>query len=227
MFQRSLYNEFKRRGLSRKVATLVTQVLVDPEDPAFQDPSKPIGAYMDEPIAKKLAGDLGWVVREDAGRGWRRVVASPQPKRIIELQVIKSMIDLGYIVVACGGGGIPVLEDNSDNLQGVEAVIDKDLASSLLARDLQADLFVISTGVEKVAINFNKPDQKWLDRVSLPELRHYVAQGHFAKGSMAPKIDAVISFLEATPSGRAIITDPPNLGRALTGAAGTHVLPGA
>ena len=223
MFQRALHNEFRRRRLAREVATLVTQVLVDPKDPAFREPSKPIGAHMEEARAKELAASLGWRVKEDAGRGWRRVVPSPQPKRIIELEVIKSMIEQGYIVVACGGGGIPVMEDKRGDLQGVEAVIDKDLASSLLARHLQAELFVISTGVEKVAINFNQPAQKWLGHVSLPELRGYVAEGHFAEGSMAPKIDAVISFLEGAPGGRAIITDPPNLGRALSGAAGTHV----
>jgi len=223
MFQRSLYNEFRRRRLERKVVALVTQVLVDPNDPAFRDPSKPIGAQMEEARAKELAASLGWTVKEDAGRGWRRVVPSPQPKRIIELDLIKSMIELGHSVVACGGGGIPVLEDKKGELQGLEAVIDKDLASSLLARDLQAELFVISTGVEKVAINFNKPNQKWLERVPLSELRRYIAEGHFAKGSMAPKIDAVVSFLEGTPHGRAIITDPPNLGRALSGSAGTHI----
>lgn len=224
MFQRSLYNEFRRRGLKRKVITLVTQVLVDPKDPAFQDPTKPIGAYMDQAIADSLAADFGWTVKEDAGRGWRRVVASPLPRRIIELDMIKSMVEQGNIVIACGGGGIPVLEDEHGELQGLEAVIDKDLASSLLARDLQAELFVISTGVEKVAIHFNQPNERWLDRVTLSELRRYVAEGHFAKGSMGPKIDAVISFLEGAPRGRAIITNPPNLGRALTGAAGTHIV---
>ena len=166
MFQRSLYNEFRRRGLKRKVITLVTQVLVDPKDPAFQDPTKPIGAYMDQAIADSLAADFGWTVKEDAGRGWRRVVASPLPRRIIELDMIKSMVEQGNIVIACGGGGIPVLEDEHGELQGLEAVIDKDLASSLLARDLQAELFVISTGVEKVAIHFNQPNERWLDRVS-------------------------------------------------------------
>jgi carbamate kinase len=224
MFQRSLYNEFRRRTLARKVVTLVTQVLVDPNDPAFEDPSKPIGAQMEEARAKELAATLGWTVKEDAGRGWRRVVASPQPRRIVELDAIKSMSGQGYIVIACGGGGIPVVEDKDGELQGLEAVIDKDLASSLLARDLQAELFVISTGVEKVALNFGQPGEKWLDRVTLSELRRYVAEGHFAKGSMAPKIDAVISFLEGAPGGRAIITNPPNLGRALSGAAGTHIV---
>jgi len=227
MFQRSLYNEFRRRGLKRKVITLVTQVLVDPQDPAFQEPTKPIGAYMEQSIAESLAADFGWTVKEDAGRGWRRVVPSPLPRRIVELDLIKSMIEQGHIVVACGGGGIPVLEDPRGELQGLEAVIDKDLASSLLARDLQAQLFVISTAVEKVAIHFNQPNEQWLDRISLAELRRYVADGHFAKGSMGPKIDAVISFLEGAPQGRAIITNPPNLGRALTGAAGTHIVAAA
>jgi carbamate kinase len=226
MFQRALYNEFRRRGIARKVATLVTQVLVDADDPAFLDPSKPVGAQLDEARAQELAATLGWTVKEDAGRGWRRVVASPQPRRIIELDVIRTMIAQGYIVIACGGGGIPVVETNDGDLEGMEAVIDKDLASSLLARDLGADLFVISTGVEKVAINFNQPNERWLARVTLSELRGYVAEGHFGKGSMGPKIDAVIAFLEGTPNGRAIITDPPNLGRALSGAAGTQVVRG-
>ncbi|HTT41162.1 MAG TPA: carbamate kinase [Burkholderiales bacterium] len=226
MFQRSLYNEFRRRGLKRKVIALVTQVLVDPRDPAFQDPTKPIGAYMDHSVAESLATDFGWTVKEDAGRGWRRVVASPLPRRIIELDLIKSLIEQGHIVIACGGGGIPVLEDERGELQGLEAVIDKDLASSLLARDLQAELFVISTAVEKVAIHFNQPNERWLDRITLAELRGYIAEGHFAKGSMGPKIEAVVSFLEGAPRGRAIITNPPNLGRALTGAAGTHIVAG-
>jgi len=224
MFQRALYNEFRRRGIARKVATLVTQVLVDADDPAFLDPSKPVGAHLDEARAKELAATLGWTVKEDAGRGWRRVVASPQPRRIIELDVIRSMIDQGFIVIACGGGGIPAVETRDGDLEGMEAVIDKDLASSLLARDLGADLFVISTGVEKVAINFKRPNERWLAHVTLSELRRYVAEGHFGKGSMGPKIDAVIAFLEGAPNGRAIITDPPNLGRALSGAAGTQVV---
>jgi carbamate kinase len=223
MFQRALYNEFHARGLQRKVATIVTQVLIDPNDPAFKDPGKPVGGYMDEDVAHSLAADFGWSVAEDAGRGWRRVVASPQPRRIVELDVIEAMIDLGHIVVACGGGGIPVREDAQGQLQGVEAVIDKDHASSLLARDLHAELFVISTGVEKVALNFGQPNERWLERVTLAELRGYVGEGHFAKGSMAPKIDAVVAYLESSPGGRAIITNPPNLGRALAGKAGTHV----
>ena len=225
MFQRALYNEFQRRKLKRNVVALVTQVLVDPDDPAFKSPTKPIGAYMTEDVAEALAHDLGWSVMEDAGRGWRRVVASPMPRQIIERDIIESLIDLGYIVIACGGGGIPVLRDAQGELQGLEAVIDKDFASSLLARDLHAELFVVTTGVEKVAVDFGKPDQRWLERITLAEARKYFAEGQFPKGSMGPKIEAIIAFLEGG-GGRALITDPPNLGRALSGKAGTHIVPG-
>jgi carbamate kinase len=224
MFQRALYNEFQRRKLKRKVVAVVTQVLVDPNDAAFQNPTKPIGAHMTEDVAKSLAEDLGWVVKEDAGRGWRRMVASPMPQQIIERDIIGALIDLGYIVIACGGGGIPVLRDAQGDLQGLEAVIDKDFASSLLARDLGAELFVVSTGVEKVAVDFGKPAQRWLERVTLAEVRKYLAEGQFPKGSMGPKIEAIISFLEGGGT-RALITNPPNLGRALSGATGTHIVP--
>jgi len=224
MFQRALYNEFQRRKIKRKVVAIVTQVRVDPNDPAFKAPTKPIGAHMTEDVAKSLAQDLGWTVHEDAGRGWRRVVASPQPQEIIELDIIEALIDLGYIVIACGGGGIPVLRDPQGELQGLEAVIDKDFASSLLARDIRAELFVVSTGVEKVAVNFGKPDQRALERIVLADARRYLAEGQFPKGSMGPKIEAIIAFLEGG-GGRALITNPPNLGRALSGAAGTHIVP--
>ena len=224
MFQRALYNEFQRRKLKRKVVAIVTQVRVDPNDPAFKAPTKPIGAHMTEDVAKSLAQDLGWTVNEDSGRGWRRVVASPRPQEIIELGIIEALIDLGYIVIACGGGGIPVLRDAHGELQGLEAVIDKDFASSLLARDIRAELFVVSTGVEKVAVNFGRPDQRWLERIGLEEARRYLAEGQFPKGSMGPKIEAIIAFLEGGGS-RALITDPPNLGRALSGGAGTHIVP--
>ncbi len=224
MFQRALYNEFRRRGLERKVIAVVTQVLVDADDPAFRNPSKPIGAHMSEDVARSLAGNLGWTVKEDAGRGWRRVVASPMPKTIIERDIIDSLIDLGYIVIACGGGGIPVVRDGQGDLQGLEAVIDKDFASSLLARVVGAELFVVTTGVEKVAVNFGKPDQRWLDRMTLAEARRYLSEGQFPSGSMGPKIEAIASFLEGGGS-RALITNPPNLGRALSGATGTHVVP--
>ena len=224
MFQRALYNEFQRRKLKRKVVAIVTQVRVDPNDVAFRNPTKPIGAYMTEDVARSLAQDLGWAVKEDAGRGWRRVVASPLPQEIVELDIIEALIDLGYIVIACGGGGIPVLRDSNGALQGLEAVIDKDFASSLLAREIRAELFVVSTGVEKVAINFGKPDQRWLEHIVLADARRYLAEGQFPKGSMGPKVEAIIAFLEGG-GGRALITNPPNLGRALSGAAGTHIVP--
>ena len=226
MFQRALYNEFQRRGLKRQVVAVVTQVLVDRNDPALSNPTKPIGGYMEQDVAQSLATNFGWVVTEDAGRGWRRVVGSPKPKRIVELEIIESLVAQGYIVIACGGGGIPVVEDAQGNLQGLEAVIDKDFASALLAHDLNADLFVVSTGVEKVAIHFNKPEQRWLDEMTLSEARRYLAEGHFPMGSMGPKIEAIASFLEPGGARRAIITNPPNLGRALSGATGTHVVPG-
>lgn len=225
MFQRSLYNEFKRRRLARKVVTVVTQVLVDRNDPALANPSKPIGGYMDEDVARSLARNFGWAVKEEAGRGWRRVVGSPKPRRIIELDIIKSLAGEGCIVIACGGGGIPVVEDAGGRLDGLEAVIDKDFVSALLAHQIGADLFVVSTGVEKVAINFNRPDQLWLEHIGLAEAKRLLAEGHFPAGSMGPKIEAVVAFLEHGGERRAIITNPPNLGRALSGAAGTHITP--
>ena len=221
MFQKALGNELRRRGIKRRVVTVVTQTRIDRADPAFSDPSKPIGSYMDEETARKRASELGWVVKEDAGRGWRRVVPSPMPLHIEELEVIRSLADSGVVTICCGGGGIPVIEDEDGNLQGVEAVIDKDLASSVLASELGAELLVISTGVEQVAINFNKPGQRWLDVVSLADAKEYLASGHFLKGSMEPKIRAVIRFLEH--GGQAgIVTDPPNLGKALRGETGTR-----
>jgi len=226
MFQRALYNEFLRRGLKRKVVAVVTQVLVDRNDPALANPTKPIGAHMEQDVAEDLAAKLGWTVMEDAGRGWRRVVGSPRPKRIIELDVIQGLVDQGHIVIACGGGGIPVVADARGKLEGLEAVIDKDFASALLAHDMNADLFVVSTGVEKVAIHFNTPQQRWIDQMTLSEAKRFLDEGHFPKGSMGPKIEAIASFLAPGGARRAIITDPPNLGRALSGTTGTHVIPG-
>jgi carbamate kinase len=225
MFQRALYNEFKRRQLRRNVIAVVTQVLVDRDDPALSNPTKPIGSYFDSATAQRLAAEFGWVVKEDAGRGWRRVVGSPKPKRIIELDIIKSLISQGNIVIACGGGGIPVVENADGGLVGLEAVVDKDFASALLARDLGADLFIISTGVEKVAINFNQPSQKWLDGLTLAETKRLLRDGQFPSGSMGPKMEAIVSFLEPGGGRRAIITNPPNLGRALEGLTGTHIGP--
>jgi carbamate kinase len=222
MFQKAFDNEFRRRGITMPAVTVVTQVLVDPQDPAFANPVKPIGSHMEEARAREIAAAQGWQIREDAGRGWRRVVPSPIPREIVELDAIKILLSHGYVVVACGGGGIPVVRDDGGDIAGVEAVIDKDLASSLLARELGADALVVSTGVEKVAVNFNKPDQKWLDRLTLSEAKRLLAEGHFLAGSMGPKIQAMIEFLE-NGGEHGIITNPQNLGRAVRGEAGTHL----
>ncbi len=224
MFQRALHNDFKRRGMDKQAATVVTQVLVDRNDPAFENPSKPIGSFMDEATALKHRDEDGWVVVEDSGRGWRRVVPSPIPKRIVERDAILALIHAGFVVVGVGGGGIPVVEDENGNLVGVEAVIDKDFASALLANSIDADLFLISTAVEKVALNFNKPNQRWLDKMTLEEARRYLEEGHFAKGSMEPKIRAIIGYLERGGK-EAIITNPENIERALAGETGTRVVP--
>jgi carbamate kinase len=223
--QQTLQNELHRRGIAKPVATVVTQVLVDKNDPAFQKPSKPIGGFMDEGEAKQRASEMSWTVVEDAGRGWRRVVASPLPMEVVELEAVKCLIQSGVVVITVGGGGIPVIDRGNRQLEGIAAVIDKDYASSLLARMINADLFLISTAVEKVALNFGKPNQKWLERMTLSQAKNYLAEGiHFAKGSMAPKIQAIIWFLEAGGK-QAIITNPENIGRALRGDTGTIIVP--
>jgi carbamate kinase len=208
--------------MDKRAVAVVTQTIVDRTDKAFQNPSKPIGSFMSEADAKKRAADDGWVVVEDAGRGWRRVVASPIPVKIVEAPAIRTLIDAGFTVVGVGGGGIPVIEKENGDLIGVEAVIDKDFGSSVLANLIKADLFLITTAVEKVALNFNKPNQVWLDKMSLEEAKQYQAEGHFAKGSMGPKISAIIRFLEAGGK-EALITDPQNISRALRGETGTWI----
>jgi carbamate kinase len=224
MLQQNLQNELFRRGIKKNVGTVVTQVLVDKGDPAFQSPSKPIGGFMTEAEARQKDEALDWDVVDDAGRGWRRVVARPA-QEVVELDTVKALIKAGVIVVTVGGGGIPVVDDGNGSYVGTAAVIDKDYASSLLAREIQADLFLISTAVEKVAINFGKPNQKWLDHVTLAEAKRYLEEGtHFAKGSMAPKIQAVVWYLEAGGK-EAIITDPENIGPAMRGLTGTHIRP--
>lgn len=222
--QMAMQNELRKEGLSKTVATIVTQVLVDKEDPAFKNPSKPIGSFMDREKAEQHQREDSWAVVEDAGRGYRRVVASPMPKDIIEFDAIKALIDQNMVAVAVGGGGIPVIRDEEGNLVGVEAVIDKDNASSLLARQLHADLFIISTAVEKVYINFGKPDQKALDHMTVAEAKQYIEAGHFAPGSMLPKIKAMITFIEATGK-EGLITDPDHLAEALEGKTGTKMVP--
>lgn len=225
MLQQNLINDFRRLGIDRSVATIVTQVEVDPNDPAFDTPSKPIGSFLDPEEAMRRRDAEGWTVVEDAGRGWRRVVASPRPLRIVEIDVVRQLMDAGVVVVAVGGGGIPVVADESGDLHGVAAVIDKDLASALLASLIDADLLLISTAVEKVALFFGTPNQKWVDRLTVAEVkRHLDEGGHFAEGSMAPKMRAVVEFLEAGGK-EALITNPENMERAMAGATGTRIVP--
>lgn len=224
MFQQALYNAFYDREIPKRTATVVTQVLVDHNDPAFENPSKPIGSFMDQATALQHHEMEGWAVVEDAGRGWRRVVPSPIPRRIVQQSAIEALIQSGLVVIGVGGGGIPVVEDKQGHLIGVEAVIDKDLASSLLASSIKADLFLISTAVERVALCYGKPDPRWLDHMTLAEAKQYLSEGHFAKGSMEPKIRAIISYFEEGGK-EALITDPENIGKALRGQAGTHITP--
>lgn len=222
--QQNLQNVLRKRGINIPVATVVTQVRVNAEDEAFKHPTKPIGTFMEEDEAMRRKESMGWDVVEDAGRGWRRVVASPIPEEVVELASVKQLLDAGHIVITVGGGGIPVVMVK-DELKGVAAVIDKDFASSLLAQEINADLFLISTAVEKVALNFGKPDEKLVDRMTVSEAKKYLQEGiHFAKGSMEPKIKAIIWFLE-NGGKQALITNPENIGRALKGETGTWIIP--
>jgi carbamate kinase len=218
----NLQNELRRRGIAKPVAAIVTQTEVSRDDPAFADPSKPIGSFMDAVEANRRRADEGWDLVEDANRGYRRVVPSPRPMRIIEYDAIKTLVDAGTLVIGVGGGGIPVITDADGDLEGIAAVIDKDLGSSLLAQQLGAELFLITTAVEKVALNFGKPDQVWLDHLTLAEAKQHLAEGtHFARGSMGPKIQSVVEYLEGGGK-EAIITDPANMARALAGETGTR-----
>lgn len=222
MIQQSLENEFIRRSIPKMAVAVVTQVEVDPRSPAFEHPTKPIGSFMDETTAKTRAAQEGWVIREEKGRGWRRVVPSPEPIRIVELAAIYELVKAGFVVTAVGGGGIPVVRTVNGELKGVEAVIDKDLASALLATNLQADLFVISTGVDRIALDFGTPKQRALDRLSLTEAKRYLAEGQFPEGSMGPKVRAIIGYLERGGT-RAIVTCPDQIESAVAGRAGTLV----
>ena len=220
--QQGLENEFRRRGLTTSVATIVTQTLVDRNDPAFAKPSKPIGEFYTREQAEERMRVEHWKMVEDAGRGWRRVVASPRPVRIIESGVIKHLAGGGYVVIAAGGGGIPVIADEKGMLSGAAAVIDKDLASAVLAAQIGADLLVISTAVEKVCLNFGSPIQRALDTMTVADAKRYIAEGHFLAGSMLPKIEACIHFVEQR-RGTAVITCPASLSAALDGRTGTRV----
>jgi carbamate kinase len=222
--QQNLYNAFRARGMEKSAATVVTQVRVDLDDPAFSSPTKPIGGFLDEGEAQARVAREGWAVVEDAGRGWRRVVASPDPKEIVELDAIRNLLNAGVVTIAVGGGGIPVARNAEGELRGVAAVIDKDYASSLLAQLIGAELFLISTAVERVYLNFHKPNQRPIDVMTLSEARRYLAEGHFAKGSMDPKMRSIIRYLEAGGK-QAIITDPTHITAALHGETGTHVVP--
>jgi carbamate kinase len=222
--QQGLSEVLRHRGIHKEVATVVTQVVVDQDDPKFKNPSKPIGPFYKEEEAKKIADEKGYVMKEDAGRGWRRVVASPLPVEIVELNAVKTLVDNGFIVVTVGGGGIPVVKDANGDLSGVAAVIDKDLASEKLAEDLDVDALVILTAVEKVSINFKKPDQKDLDTLTVDQAKQYIKEDHFAPGSMLPKIEAAIKFVESKPGRKAIITSLDKAVEALEGKAGTTLL---
>ena len=221
--QQGLSKVLRHRGITKNVVTIVTQVVVDKDDPKFKAPSKPIGPFYTEEEAKAIAAEKGYTMKEDAGRGWRRVVASPLPVEIVELDAVKTLNDAGFVVVTVGGGGIPVVRNEAGDLEGVAAVIDKDLASEKLARDMDADALVILTAVEKVSINFKKPDQKDLDRMSAAEAKQYIKEGHFAPGSMLPKIEAALNFVESKPGRIAIITSLDKAVDAIEGRAGTTI----
>ena len=223
MFQNALGNALLRRSLRVPTVTLVTQTLVDRSDAAFAKPDKPIGSFMSEAVARRLASELGWTVMEDGDRGWRRTIASPQPVRVIEAPLIERLAREGVLVIACGGGGIAVEQLADGELRGLEAVIDKDRASALLAIEMQAELLMIPTGVERVAIGFGRPDQLWLDRLTVADAERYAAEGHFGAGSMGPKIEALLRFVKARPGGRGVITNVESIERALRGDTGTWI----
>ena len=219
--QQSLDNEFRKRGITKPVVSVVTQVEVDAQDPAFCNPTKPIGQFFDKEDAELLKKQ-GWKVIEDSGRGWRRVVASPKPKKIIELDAIETLVKNGFVVIAVGGGGIPVARNEQRDLVGKSAVIDKDLASSLLASDIHAEKLIITTSVEKVALNFGKPEQQYLDELIVSEAKRYLQEGHFPAGSMGPKIQAAIDFLEHGGK-EVIITSLEKVTDAVEGRTGTRI----
>lgn len=222
--QQAVQRELAARGINKPCAAIVTQVVVDPNDAAFQHPTKPVGMFYSKEDAERIAAETGYTFVEDAGRGYRRVVPSPIPAKIVELPVVEQLVDMHSVIITVGGGGIPVIEKGMGDYEGVAAVIDKDRASAKLALDLKADMLVILTAVEKVAINFNKPDQKNLDCITLEEARQYIAEGHFAPGSMLPKVESCISFVENTDGGRALITSLEKAKEALQGKTGTMLV---
>lgn len=220
--QQAIREELQSQHIDKGAATIVTQVVVDKKDPAFENPSKPVGMFYSKEEADKIATEKGFTFVEDAGRGYRRVVPSPLPKKIVELKEVEALVNNGTIVITVGGGGIPVSEENG-SYKGVDAVIDKDKSSSKLAIDLKADMLVILTAVDKVCINFNKPDQKELDSLNIEEIKVYIEEGHFAKGSMLPKIEACMEYVLHNKEGQAIITSLENAHLALKGETGTVI----
>ena len=220
--QNAIYNALKEEGIKRNVATVVTQVLVDKDDPGFKNPTKPVGAFYSKEDAEKLVKEKGYVVKEDAGRGYRRVVASPLPVDIIEKEMISTLVKNGDIVVCAGGGGIPVIK-NGEKLEGIAAVIDKDYASAKVAELVDADRLVILTAVDNVYLNYKKPDEKKLESVSLEEVKGYLGGEHFAKGSMFPKVNACVKFLEKKPGKVAVISSLEKANLAFEGKAGTII----
>ena len=223
MIQQCLHNELQVRGIARQAVTVVTQTVVDSADPSFREPAKPIGVFYNETAAREHMQAKAWTMIEDAGRGWRRVVPSPEPRAIVELEAVRSLIAAGFIVIAAGGGGIPVVRDAAGMLRGVEAVIDKDRASALLATAIGADLLLISTEVEQVALNFKRPDQRLLKQLTVAEAQQHLAAGQFPAGSMGPKIEASIAFIQHGGK-EALITNPANIERALGGQTGTRIV---
>lgn len=218
----AILNEMRRRNIVRSTANIITQTVVSSDDPAFKNPTKPVGAFMTEEEAKAKAAETGWTFKEDSGRGWRQVVASPKPQRIVEFDAIRDLVDAGYIVVSTGGGGVPVYQED-DGYVGVPAVIDKDRSSAKLAADFKADMLVILTAVEKVCINFNKPDQQQLSSMTVAEAHKYIEEGQFAPGSMLPKVEACIEYVEAYPQGKALITSLECAAAGLEGKTGTII----
>jgi carbamate kinase len=231
MLQQSFANVLHDHGMNAVVSCVITEVEVSAADPAFQNPTKPVGKFFNPTDAQALAARTGWFFAEDSGRGWRRMVASPKPKKILDLQTIDALLDAGVIPIACGGGGVPVVIEPNGHLKGVAAVIDKDLTSAMLAAYLHADAYIMLTGVERVALDFNQPSQRWLDHMSLTEARQHAADGQFPPGSMGPKIEAAVTYLEESPEanheGVVIITSLEKAFDALMGRAGTHITLGA
>jgi carbamate kinase len=222
MLQQALHNDLRARGIERQIVSLVTQVLVDERDPDFQDPSKPVGPFLGEAQAQQLMRERGWKMREDAGRGWRRVVPSPKPLRVLEVDAVRAVLAAGITPISVGGGGVPVVERDG-KLVGVEAVVDKDRATALLARDLAADVFVLSTGVDRVYLDWGKPTQRGVANLTRDEARRYLAEGQFPPGSMGPKIESALAFLDGGGK-KALVTEPEQLLETLEGRAGTTIV---